>query len=164
MKRLPSFLPLIVSLTSLPIAAQQPGPLVIPAQFASAKTIFLGYGGAAALVANESLVRTDIFGGVQASLAQKAHLQMVSTPAKADLLCVISLESQAGEVTNGSSVNTFFLRLAISDPGTHALLWKLDEPISGAFRKAGFVKNVRDTVDKLATDYTSLAAGKLPGA
>jgi hypothetical protein len=138
-------------------------PLVLPSAFATAHTVFLGFGGAPSLLTAAPDFAPLLYAGTQKGLTQ-AGLQLTSAPSKADLLLTVSIESQLSDVTNGNSFATVFVRLAVVDGRSHALLWNIDEPLRGAFRKASFQKNIDDTVTKVVGDYKTLAAGKVPGA
>jgi hypothetical protein len=65
-------------------------------------------------------------------------------------------------VTSGSSTQSPYVRLRVYDPKTHALLWEIDELLSGAFRRATMQKNIDESVAALAADLKTLAAGNLP--
>jgi len=144
---------------AFPAFAQSP-EVTVPSQFATAHTIFLASGGAAPL-GNNKEGAAMLYSSAYKALSSGRY-RLTTTPAEADLSAVISIDAGFSDVTNGSSFEHPFVRLAVFDTKTQALLWNIDEAIGGAFRKATFQKNIDETMAKVIADLSSLAAGKLP--
>lgn len=143
-------------------AAQSPS-VAVPSQFASARTLFLGSGGAAILDNQDKEGTAMLYPSAYNALSSAGRYRLTSTPAEAEIYAVISIEGGQSSVSHGtSSQQRIFIRLAVFDTKTHALLWNIDEPLSGAIRKATFQKNIDESVAQIVIDLNSLAAGKLP--
>ena len=140
--------------------AQSP-TVMLPAQLTSAHTMFLGYGGAEVLGKNVQEGASMLYSSAVKALST-GHYQLTNTPTNADLCGVISIDAITTNTINGNSSESASVRLAIFDTKTHSLLWTVEEPLEGAFRKASFQKNLEDSVAKLVADLNSLATGKLP--
>ena len=143
-------------------AIAQSGSVPVPAEFASAHTLFLSCGGAPLLASREKEGVTMLYTSAYHALSSAGHYRLTSTPADSDITAVISLEDRLSGVSYGSSAEADFIQLAVYDTKTHALLWNIDEPVDGAIRKASFQKNIDASVAKIVADLNSLAAGKLP--
>jgi hypothetical protein len=137
---------------SIPALAQSPA-VAVPSQFATAHTLFIGYGGAGGLTNIESTATlyTSAYHGLSSG-----PYRLTTTPADADLSAVFSGEGAPG------SAGVTFIRLAVFDTKTHALLWIIDERVNGGFKKDSFQKNIDESVAKIVAALNSLAAGKLP--
>jgi hypothetical protein len=137
---------------SIPALAQSPA-VAVPSQFATAHTLFIGYGGLGALnnIVSTAMFYTSAYHGLSSG-----PYRLTRTPADADLSAVFS-----GEGIPGSTAVTF-IRLAVFDTKTHALLWIIDERVNGAVTKVSLQKNINESVAKIAAALNSLAAGKLP--
>jgi len=152
----------ILLLAALPLSAQTPAAIPVPAQFTTAHTVFLASGSAPGSGRDEPVIAQMAYSSVYKSLSTSGRYQLVSTPADAELSMVVSTQSRISDVSRGTSTDTFFLRFEIYDVKTHTLLWALGEPINGTFRVKTFQKNVDLSVVLLMVDLKSLASGKIP--
>ena len=136
----------------------------VPTPFSSAKTAFLGFGGAASTAANglgKDLPAT-LYQHSFKAIADTGRYRMVGSPAEADLCMAVSLETLSNGVTHGSSTEFVFVRLAISDCKTHAVLWTLEEEIQKKFFINHPDQQLASSIAKLTSDLNLLADGKLP--
>jgi hypothetical protein len=138
--------------------------LPAPAQFATAKKIFLGSGGAPGTGFNERLFSSQIYTTMYQSLQASGRYQMQTAPSDAELGMTISVIRFSSSVTNGNSGDITSLRLEITDIKTRTLLWAIDEPLQGAFREKTFEKNVGSSISAMMADLNALAAGQIPGS
>ena len=150
----------VLSTFAAAAVAQSPS-VPIPSQFASAKSLFLGSGGAAILGSREKEATAMLYSSASNALSSGSRYRLTGAPADADLYAVISIESFAN-VINGNPPAPALIRLAVFDTKTHALLWNIDEPVDGAIRKVTFQKSIEESMAKIVIDLDSLAAGKLP--
>lgn len=148
--------------TALPLSAQPTSAVPVPAQFATAHTVFLASGAAPGTGGKEVLIAQMVYSTFYRSLSAAGRYRLVSAPADAELSMAISTQDAISGVMQGDSVDELFLRLEIFDVKTHTLLWVLDEPLNGAFREDTFQKNVDKSVAALMSDLNSLASGAVP--
>lgn len=143
--------------------AQQPNTLPaapVPAQILSAKKVFISNAGVdgLALAAFERLGEPNKpYNQLYAAMKSWGHYELVSSPADADLVFEIRF---GAPLTGSDKMNTYAPQygLAILDSKTHFTLWTLGEPVQGAFRKATFIKNLDQAMDRVMDDLKKLAA------
>ncbi|MGH9617016.1 MAG: hypothetical protein ACRD28_09775, partial [Acidobacteriaceae bacterium] len=148
---------------ALPLSAQSANAVPVPAQFATAHTVFLASGAAPGAGGKEVLIAQMVYSSFYKSLSAAGRYRLVSTPDDAELSMVISTQTAMSDVMKGDSVDESYLRLEIFDVRTHSLLWTIDEPLNGAFREKTFQKNVDKSVAAIMSDLNSLASGAVPG-
>ena len=152
---------IIALIATATLSAQTPSSVPVPSQIATAKTAFLGSGGAPAGVTEEKQVVAALYPSLYRALASANLYQMTSTPAQAELSMVVSLDTFISGAATGSSLEYDFIRLAVFDTKTHALLWIIDEPIDGQFRKKSYLKNMDNTTARVVADLKQLASGTI---
>ena len=141
----------IFLLAALPLAAQS---APIPAQLATAKTVFLANAGSAP--ANNSLA-VLAYDTLYQELAAGKQYGLASTPADADL----DLEVSVVSFFEGGVSYAQYVQLVIRDPKSQALLWSTAESIQPAAREKTLEKNLADAATKLASDLGTLTASKV---
>jgi hypothetical protein len=135
---------LMISISEL--KAQTANAVLVPSQLATAKTAFVGYGGASTSL--PAPVVQSSYPDVQRALVASNRYTLTAKPADAELSLRVSLE------------DNWALRLAVFDTKTGMLLWTIDEPIVGAARKETQIKNVNDAAIKVVSDLTELSNGQ----
>jgi len=123
-----------------PTQTPQPTPppqSSVPAQIASAHTIFLVNNGADA---NFPLSAEDAYNEIYAALQQWGHFQLVSSPDQADLVFqlrdIAPITDVEGSRAGVYAINSPAFRLAIKDPKTNVTLWTITSPVPVAGRSA----------------------------
>jgi hypothetical protein len=148
----------ILLLAVLPLFAQAPAAVPIPAQLTTAKTVFLGNAGD---TDNQDCMRA--YKEFYAGLLSDGHFQLVLTPASADLVLELHYEVRPGGITGPhSAVSTSFarqFRLVMIDPRTHTILWNLTEAENNAVFQSNRNKNLDAAVAQLLADFKELATG-----
>ena len=139
------------------------GQTLVPSQFATAHTVFLASAGAPGSGGREKQIAEMVYTTFYKALSATGRYQLVENPSNSDLAMNISTQSRISDVTNGSSVQTAYLRLEIYDVKTHMLVWTINEEVQGAFREKTFQHNVETAVAALMDDLKTLANGNLPG-
>jgi hypothetical protein len=156
----------LISSLSLAQSATPATRIVVPSQFATAKTVFIGYAGDIATVTSSegpaAVPRTGelLFTELQGAIAQDGRYQVVAKPSDADLSMRLSIQPAINQSPNFNI--DLFVRLAIYDTKTGMLLWTLDEPISWDFRGKNLQKNIDQASANLLKDLSALSAHKLP--
>ncbi|MCL2661473.1 MAG: hypothetical protein FWD64_13275 [Acidobacteriaceae bacterium] len=140
--------------------AQTPAPAPLPAQLATAKSIFLAKG--------TSNVNADVvpaYNTLYRLLESSKRYRMAAAPADADLSCEFSIIGiiTASVSTKGSngSTESDFLQIVIRDAKTQALLWTISEGVDRALLAKNKEKNLSDAVVRLAADIKYVTT---PGA
>ena len=114
----------------IPVTAPDPNSPV-PAQIASAHTVFLTNAGADP---NFPIDPTQTYTNVYAALQSWGRFQLVNTPAKADLIFQLrDVSPIAGVVGNRNGVysyNSPAYQLTIVDPHTNVPLWTITSPVN----------------------------------
>jgi len=149
---IPAALLALLPCSALIANAQAPTSITRPTQLQTAKTVFVSNAGYV-----DNHYSEVIYNEFRDGLTKWNHYQLEGAPGQAELSLELSLNVLAGDVTNGSSFNTTFVRLDIRDVKTGILLWTVVEPMKGAFRKKTGEKNLQDAVDRIVTDVKSLA-------
>ena len=144
---------LLLGCVCIPITlwAQTSTHAPVPAQLLSAKTAFLGNAGGV-----EDTYNRQVYDDLYRLLSASQRFQLKASPAEAELLLECSLAIVPGQVINGSSANSGYLRLAVLDTKTHALLWAFTQELPGAFRQKTFQKNLDQTAAKIVTDLQQI--------
>jgi hypothetical protein len=148
-------------LFAMPLAhAQTTAVVPVPAQFATAQTVFLGAAGAPAL-GNQAKVATGmVYESMYLALTSMKRYRLAAAPADSDLAMEVSMVA-VGKA--GNQFNSVSMRLTVYDTKTHALLWIIDEPVDGAFLERTFQNNVNDATSRIVADLNVLASGTIPG-
>ncbi len=126
------------------IGRAQTSPFV-PAQLATAKTLFVGFDGgqAADLTNQEALVI------LQKALIQEHRYTLVRTPTEAEI------SARAFLTPNG-------IVLSLFDTKTGALLWKITANHGGGGLKASYTKRFVRSAQEIADQLDELSAGRIP--
>ena len=141
------------------LQAQTESDVLVPTQFATAKTAFLAYAGAPA---GSRITPAMVYPSAFKALNKMGNYSLNPTPGSADLLMEVSVGVHYSSVSSGSSTQTPYVRLVLYDRSTHALLWEIDEMLSAAIREASMQKNIDQSMAAMAADLKALAMGKLP--
>ncbi len=144
----------IALLSAASLCAQTAPATPVPTQLTSAKTIFLGNGGALF----ENKYGTFAYNSLYQKLSALNRYQLKGAPADAELSFEVSLNIAVSDATNGTSISRPYLNLVIRDVKTHTLLWTLSERISGAFREKSLEKNIDEAVAKIVADLNTLTS------
>jgi hypothetical protein len=141
--------PILALLLAIPqLRAQTSAP--IPAQIASAKTVFLANAGSTPVSNQAALIAYNAF---YQALASGNRYQLTSDPESADLALEVSIHS----VFEGGLNQTQYVQVIIRDPKSQSLLWSTAEGIQFAARVKTQEKNLADAATKLAADLAALA-------
>jgi hypothetical protein len=129
--------------TAPPAPIRYPAPTAlapnapIPAQIATAHTIFLTNAGADA---NFPVDETQAYNNVLASLQSWGHYQFADAPAKADLIFqlhdIAPITQVAGNRGGVYSLTSPAFQLTVVDPKTNIALWTITSPVYAAGNKA----------------------------
>jgi hypothetical protein len=161
-----SLFAILLSLTALSAAAQTPpsNPAgAIPSALGSAKTVFLGNGGA-----DGGLFPMPFSGdpnrayfSLFSQLKALGKYDLVSTPAQADLVMEIQLFSPAGPRNSDKSMGAAdplpFFKLTIYDARTHFAMWAITEPIEWAILQKTHDRNFDTALSNVAADVDALS-------
>jgi hypothetical protein len=135
---------------AVPIAqAQQTSnvpPAPVPIQILTAKKIFITNGDSDPILGIPSLAYSEFY----ASLKSLGTYEFVQTPADADI--VLEVWSEIAVPTQ----QVFVLRLAIVDPKTSILLWRITEHVQPWAREATGRKNFDEAMAALVSDLNKL--------
>jgi hypothetical protein len=139
-----------IALTTVPSAQAQQTPNVppapVPIQILTAKKIFITNGDSDPILGIPSLAYSEFY----ASLKSLGTYEFVQTPADADL--VLEVRSEIAVPTQ----EVFVLRLAIIDPKTSILLWRITEHVQPWAREATGRKNFDEAMAALVSDLNKL--------
>ncbi len=95
----------------------------IPSQLVSAKTVFISNGGST----TPALTSNDLYVLFYSAMRSWGKYELLTAPASADLVFMISYSDPAGDATNGTSFRRPELTLVVIDPKTHITLWTFTE-------------------------------------
>ncbi len=144
------------------LAAQQTAQPAapVPAQIVGAKTAFIANGGLDTISRKAFKLSGDIdqpYNQFYSAMKTWGHYHLVEAPGESELVLEISF---AAPLTDCGKMPTYepHLSLAIFDAKTHFLLWKLSEPVNGAFRRVTWEKNVSQGMENLVEDLKRLAS------
>jgi hypothetical protein len=139
-----------IALTVVPIAHAQQTPNVppapVPIQILTAKKIFITNGDSDPILGIPSLAYSEFY----ASLKSLGTYEFVHTPADADI--VLEVRSEIAVPTQ----EVFVLRLAIVDPKTSILLWRITEHVQAWARESTGRKNFDEAMAALVSDLNKL--------
>jgi hypothetical protein len=150
-------------LASSPLNAQQAKEVPaapVPAQIVSAKKVFISNAGVDGL-SLDVFVRlgepNKPYNQFYAAMKDWGHYELVSAPSDADLVFEIRF---GAPLASANKMNTYAPQYGVTilDTKTHFTLWTLAEPVQGAFRKATFVKNLNQAVERVIEDLKKLSA------
>ena len=142
----------LLLLAAASLCAQTPSA-PIPAQLATAKSVFLANAGSTPL--NNQLAVTS-YNNIYQGLTAQNRYRLTSAPADADLILEVSV---VGALPGVWTNQTQCVQLVIRDARSQSLLWSTSEAIAIAFKAATFEKNFADADAKLVTDLVALTAG-----
>jgi hypothetical protein len=130
--------------TAQQAAAVPPAP--VPIQILTAKKIFIANGDTDPVLGIPSLA----YGEFYASLKSQGTYEFVQTPADADV--VLEVRFEIGFPAQG----WYMLHLAIEDPRTGILLWRITEHVQPWAREATGRKNFDEAMTALVSDLNRL--------
>lgn len=127
-----------------------PGP--VPAQIASAKSVFISNTAPDGMPSNilENFGEPNRpYDQLYAAMKSWGRYQLAGSPEDADLVLEIHFTRsfQTGGLGEGAE---FYL--SVLDEKTHFVLWTLVEPVEGAVRKVSWERNIDSSVDRLVSD------------
>ena len=125
-------------------AAAPPGP--VPIQILTAKKIFITNGDSDPMLGVPNLAYNEFY----ASLKNQGIYDFVQTPADADV--VLEVRFEIGFPAQG----WYMLHLAIEDPKTGILLWRITEHVQPWAREATGRKNFDEAMTNLVSDLNKL--------
>ncbi|HZZ39551.1 MAG TPA: hypothetical protein VFE06_10485 [Acidobacteriaceae bacterium] len=163
-------LPALVCAAPLLFAQAPPPPAPIPAPIRAAHTLFIANAGmdAFSLQAFQELglAKTNTYDSLYAAIESWKTVQLVSSPADADL--VLNIRCTAPFIGNHNGWNfqdvlatttwQFQYEITIYDAKTHFLLWTLTEPVRPANLTATWHKNIANANAILAGQLQALLA------
>jgi hypothetical protein len=129
--------------------AQQPAavpPAPVPIQILTAKRIFIANVDTDPVMGIPSLA----YGEFYASLKSQGTYEFVQTPAEADVVLEVRTEIWI------PTQEAYVLRLAIIDPKTSILLWRITEHVQPWAREATGRKNFDEAMTALVSDLNRL--------
>jgi hypothetical protein len=137
------------------LQAQQNKPAVpqapVPAQIANARKIFIAYNGGNSDVANYSGDSNRTYNQFYSAIKNWGQYEVVATPASADLVFEIGFVGANSRLT-----------LAIRDPKSNVLLWRLNRYVQEAALAGNRDKNFNQAMDYLLDDIKRLVGTPLP--
>jgi len=131
-------------LTKAPKTPDVLAPAPVPVQILTAKKIFITNGDAYLLFGIPNLAYSEFY----ASLKSLGKYEFMQTPADADVVLEVRIEVVV-PVAN-------VLRLAILDPKTGILLWRITEQVQPWAREATGRKNFDEAMANLVSDLNKL--------
>jgi hypothetical protein len=163
------YIALAAALTAVPpLRGQQPNATVsapVPVQIFSARKVFIANAGAD--IASQSTFKRagepdQAYNHFYSAMQTWGRYELVSSPADADL--VFEIRFTAPMYYNGNlAIYEPQFGLRVLDAKSHFLLWNLDEPVEGAFRKATWVKNFDQGLNLLMGDLKKISAPSSAG-
>jgi hypothetical protein len=151
-----------ISLAQKPASAAPAAP--IPAQILTAKKIFIANAGAIEMdedAPHFSGGPDRAYDEIYSALTNWGRYQIVSSPADADLLLEISLDSIVVD-PKGPYIPQFRLKIKIRDSRTNALLWSLNTRVEFGMGQAASDRNFDQAIDRLTTELKMLVAQPVP--
>jgi hypothetical protein len=139
-------------------------PAPIPAQILTAKKIFIANAGAIEMdedAPHFSGGPDRAYDEIYSALTNWGRYQIVSSPADADLLLEISLDSIVVD-PKGPYIPQFRLKIKIRDSRTNALLWSLNTRVEFGMGQAASDRNFDQAIDRLTTELKMLVAQPVP--
>ncbi len=149
------------------LPAQQPFqtiPAPVPAPILSAKKVFISNAGmdSGSLAAFKAVGDPDEpYNQFYAAMKTWGRYELVAAPADADLVLEIRFAMQISSCGDVAGITPQF-GLTILDARTRFILWRLVDPVQGAFRKATWIKNVNQGMANLMDDLKKLVAPRVP--
>ena len=139
-----------IVLVTVPIADAQKTPDVppapVPIQILTAKKIFITNGDSDPVLDVPNLAYSELY----ASLKSQGIYEFVQTPADADVVLEVRFEIVIP--TQGY----YLLRLAIIDPKTSIVLWRITEHVQPWAREVTGRKNIDEAMAGLVSDLNKL--------
>jgi len=139
-----------IVLVTVPIADAQKTPDVppapVPIQILTAKKIFITNGDSDPVLDVPNLAYSELY----ASLKNQGIYEFVQTPADADVVLEVRFEIVIP--TQGY----YLLRLAIIDPKTSIVLWRITEHVQPWAREVTGRKNIDEAMAALVSDLNRL--------
>jgi hypothetical protein len=139
-----------IVLVTVPIADAQKTPDVppapVPIQILTAKKIFITNGDSDPVLDVPNLAYSELY----ASLKSQGIYEFVQTPADADVVLEVRFEIVIP--TQGY----YLLRLAIIDPKTSIVLWRITEHVQPWAREVTGRKNIDEAMAALVSDLNRL--------
>jgi hypothetical protein len=140
-----AILPLSAQIAAAQQAAAVP-PAPVPIQILTAKKIFIANGDTDPVLGIPSLA----YGEFYASVKNQGIYEFVQTPADADV--VLEVRFEIGFPAQG----WYMLHLAVEDPKTGILLWRITEHVQPWAREATGRKNFDEAMANLVSDLNKL--------
>jgi len=142
----------------------QPAAAPIPAQIISAHKVFISNAGADA-AAQDIFKRAgdpeEAYNCFYSSMQSWGKYELVSAPADADMVLEIRFAAQTS--MNGSvPIYSPEFELTLLDAKTHFILWKMAQPVNGAFRKETWLKNFNEGLHALLDNLKKLTTPSIP--
>lgn len=136
------------------IAPQAP----VPSQLITAKKVFISNGGVDAIAFQAFRRLGNVhqpYDAFYSAMSSWGKYTLVAAPAEADLVFEIRFTAP---FDGGEHAPTYLpqFNLTIFDAKTRFVLWTILTPVSGAFRRATFVKNVNEGIATLVANLNGL--------
>jgi hypothetical protein len=131
----------------------------LPAQIVAARKVFISNAGtdvAAQATFKRGGEPDQAYNHFYSAIQTWGRYEIVATPGEADLVLELSFTAPTYYDGNVAIYEPQF-GLRILDAKTHFLLWSLNEPVEGAFRKATWVKNFDQGLRALMDDLKKLS-------
>ena len=139
-----------IASVAIPIAEAQKTPDVppapVPVQILTAKKVFIANGDSDPVLGVTNLAYDEFY----ASLKSLGIYQLVQTPADADLILEVRFQIVLPDQ------GLYLLRLAIADPKTSIVLWRITEHVEPWAREATGRKNFDEAMANLVSDLNKL--------